>query len=390
MDNKIIFPAEVVSFTAEYHFNQHNNRSKIIYILTISCLVLSFIALSFIKVHVSVQGRGLLTPANERNIIKAPISGRIDMLYFKLNQPIQVGDILLTICTDVIDGQSEYLAKKETDIRLRIHDLTRLVQQKNGTKTSLSLKTPVYQQEQNLYLQQLTEADLQLENATIAFNRNKKLYDKRVLSEAEFEKFNYEQRAANNKKNLIQKQQISQWENTLVNLRTELADIISQQNKISKEKEFYTIKAPINGSILQYNGLMPGNFVALGETIAEISPDSGLIATVQISPKDIGLIRQGQSVRFQIDAFNYNEWGVVHGEVYDISKDVYIDDNQSPYFLVKCSLNEKSLQLKNGYIGTLKKGLSFQARFQVAKRTLFQLLYDQVDDWLDPHGNQPT
>jgi hypothetical protein len=33
---------------------------------------------------------------------------------------------------------------------------------------------------------------------------------------------------------------------------------------------------------------------------------------------------------------------------------------------------------------TLTKGLTLQAEFIVARRSLYQLIYDKADDWLNP------
>jgi HlyD family secretion protein len=51
---------------------------------------------------------------------------------------------------------------------------------------------------------------------------------------------------------------------------------------------------------------------------------------------------------------------------------------------VKCVLDQDHLALKNGFQGRLKKGMTLQARFFVTERSLFQLLYDDVNDWLNP------
>ena len=34
--------------------------------------------------------------------------------------------------------------------------------------------------------------------------------------------------------------------------------------------------------------------------------------------------------------------------------------------------------------GKLKKGMTLQAYFNVARRSLYQLLYDKIDNWLNP------
>ena len=47
-------------------------------------------------------------------------------------------------------------------------------------------------------------------------------------------------------------------------------------------------------------------------------------------------------------------------------------------------IDQKSLKLKNGYQVMLTKGLSLRAEFVIAKRSLYQLIYDKADDWLNP------
>ena len=116
--------------------------------------------------------------------------------------------------------------------------------------------------------------------------------------------------------------------------------------------------------------MQTGSFVSAGQKIGEISPDSALLAINYVKPSDIGLIKKGQKARFQIDAFNYNQWGLLTGMVTDISDDIVMI-NQNPYFKVKCKLNKDFLQLKNGYKGQVKKGMSFSVHFTIARRSLY-------------------
>jgi HlyD family secretion protein len=53
-------------------------------------------------------------------------------------------------------------------------------------------------------------------------------------------------------------------------------------------------------------------------------------------------------------------------------------------FKLLCSLDQNFLQLKNGFKGQLKKGIVVNARFEIIERSLFDLLYDKIDDWLNP------
>jgi HlyD family secretion protein len=87
-----------------------------------------------------------------------------------------------------------------------------------------------------------------------------------------------------------------------------------------------------------------------------------------------------------LDAFNYNQWGLASGKVNEISKDI-ININEQPVFRVRCSLDTRFLQLKNGYRGNLKKGMTLTGRFYLTDRSLWQLLFDKIDDWMNPNNN---
>jgi multidrug efflux pump subunit AcrA (membrane-fusion protein) len=166
---------------------------------------------------------------------------------------------------------------------------------------------------------------------------------------------------------------------------TELRQLNGQEAELDEQKKQYILKAPIDGSVQNISGVQNGAYVFANQKIGEISPDSNLIAFCYIKPADIGLIKKGQEVRFQVDAFNYNQWGLVLGKVIDISDDIIVINNNQPVFKVKCQLSQNHLTLKNGYKGYLKKGMNFTARFKVTNRSLYQLLYDKVDDWVNPN-----
>jgi len=88
-----------------------------------------------------------------------------------------------------------------------------------------------------------------------------------------------------------------------------------------------------------------------------------------------------------VDAFNYNQWGTILGEVVEISDDLTTVSENSVAFRVICKLEDLTLSLSNGIEGTVKKGMTYNGRFVIANRSLFQLLFDKVDDWINPSVN---
>lgn len=63
--------------------------------------------------------------------------------------------------------------------------------------------------------------------------------------------------------------------------------------------------------------------------------------------------------------------------------------SSSPAFKVLVRPAATFVTLPNGLRGELKKGLTLSARFLVARRSIFQLLYEDISAWLDPQAN-PT
>ena len=93
----------------------------------------------------------------------------------------------------------------------------------------------------------------------------------------------------------------------------------------------------------------------------------------------------------QVDTYNYQQWGLLEGKVAEVLPDI-VEINNMPCFRVRCVMNSNYLELPNGYKGYMKKGMTVTGRFFLTKRSLLQLLFDKIDDWMNPkiisHGNK--
>jgi HlyD family secretion protein len=84
-----------------------------------------------------------------------------------------------------------------------------------------------------------------------------------------------------------------------------------------------------------------------------------------------------------IDALNYRDWGAMDATVIDVADDASLN-GELPVFRVRCRLSRPDLRLRGGHRVPLGKGMTFRARFVIAERSLLQLLFDDVDEWLNP------
>ena len=178
-------------------------------------------------------------------------------------------------------------------------------------------------------------------------------------------------------------QQKATWENQRRELEERVKSIEGNISKIKVEENNYVVLAPISGTIESFSGFQVGSFLNASKAIATISATDNLIVESTVSPNDIGLIKKNQKVKFQIDAFNYNQWGLLEGKVIDIDRNITIQGEQA-FFKVRCSLNSIEMKLQSGYKTKVSKGMTLTTRHIITRRSLFDLLFDKMDDWLNP------
>ncbi|WP_165585834.1 HlyD family secretion protein [Pedobacter nototheniae] len=369
------------------YFRQTSARSQLIYSTTIAAVLLALGALPFLYATVSVKGTGLLQSSVEKAELLAPANGRLIAINLSDNQKVKKGATLLTIDATLANQQNNIINNSQSQLQQQLNDAQKLIKvvSKALSINNYQLQTALYTASFQQYQEQLQNAVNAKEQALHIYQRYKTLFEKKAVAQSEYEQYQFNYNQALSDYEMVNRKFITQWQTEANQYRNELRTLQNQKVQLNDQVKQYTLKAPITGSVQNLMGLQNGAYVYANQKLGEISPDSLLLAYCYIKPADIGLIRKGQQVRIQIDAFNYNQWGMLTGKVIDIADDIVMQNN-NPFFKVKCGLDKNYLQLKNGYKGQIKKGMTFSAHFTVAKRSLYQLLYDKVDDWLNPNG----
>ena len=379
-----IFPTEIIENTTEAYLPQVTVRSQIIYISVLVILIAALISLPYIKISVSTNSSGIVRTVAEKSDFKAITSGRVAAWLVKENQKVETGQNLVVLASEMLDSKISLVKFQQIEKQQFIHDLSILTRLDSVNLLSVrGLRSSLYAQQYNQLTYQLQESLQQQRKIKKELDTDRMLYKEKIISMREFDEKEYTYKRLLAEYRSAIERQLSQWQSDLTTHQISIAEIQAQESQLLKEKELYTIKAPVSGTIQQLVGKYPGSYVQAGEGLGLISPDSSLLVECYISPKDMGLLKKGMKVTYQIDALNYNDWGFAYGEINEIANDFEIIEKQ-PVFRVKCRLDTRSLKLKNGYATTLKKGMTLRARFIVTERSLYQLLYDKVDDWLNP------
>ena len=379
-----IFPADIIENTTESYLPKVAVRSQIIYVSVLLFLMAAIVALPFIKISVSTNSNGIVRTVAEKSDFKAIMSGRVSAWLVKENQKVEPGQNLVVLASEMLDSKISLVKFQQLEKQQFIHDLSVLTRlDTNNLYNVRGLKSSLYAQQYNQFTFQLQESLQQQRKIKKELDTDRMLYKEKIISMRDFDEKEYSYKRLLAEYRSAIERQLSQWQSDLTTQQIGIAEIQSQESQFLKEKELYTIKAPVSGTIQQLAGKYPGSYVQAGEGLGIISPDSSLLVECYIAPKDMGLLKKGMKVTYQVDALNYNDWGFAYGEIEEIANDFEVIEKQ-PVFRVKCRLDTKSLKLKNGYATSLKKGMTLRARFIVTERSLYQLLYDKVDDWLNP------
>lgn len=358
----------------------HKNKTKSIsiYLVIVVALVVFISSLPLVKIDISSQSRGIIRSTTDNVPLTSLVNGKVVYIHLKNNRLVHKGDTLVQLTQESLNSEKYTNESLASDLQNRISDLSRIV-----TSSNAVLSTPELQQEWNSYNSKKNELESKIAQAKIVYDRNKQLFDKGIIARAEFEKYSFDYTYSKQSLSSLIKSQKSVWQNQKRDLENQLKNLKGTLNKIDVESKNYVITAPISGTIENFSGIQVGSFLNASQPIATISATDQLIVESSVSPSDIGLIHKNQKVKFQIDAFNYNQWGLLEGKVIDIDHNITIQGEQT-FFKVRSILNKTELQLKSGYKTKVSKGMTLTTRYILTRRSLFDLLFDKMDDWLNP------
>ena len=375
--SKPLFPPEILEFSAETYYAKYNNQSRIIYLSVLIFIVAAIILLPVIKVDVTTQSRGVVRSSLENTIIQSSVYGEIGFYNISENKPVNGGDTLLVINTAQLDEKIELETMRKSENELFVRDISVLL---NGGAEML---TPKYRLENRRYRSSLEENKIRIDFLKREFEVARELYSKSVIPRSEYlkEENAFEMAVLSNAR--MQEEYKTSWQNEQTRLKLENMSIESAIRQLGKEKNNYVLTAPVSGTLTQVAGFQPGNFIVPNQMIATISASDSLLVECYLSPFDIGYIKENQEISCRIDAFDFRYWGSVQGRVTEILNDV-VEISGSPMFRVRCEIESDCLRLKNGYEGCVKKGMTLTCRFHLSRRSLWHLLFEKIDDWMNP------
>jgi HlyD family secretion protein len=362
---------------------RHASSGKGLYLTVIGLVIAAIVSMPFIQVPVVVQSDGIVRPSVERQEARAAESGIVAAMYVVNGAHVDAGDTLLTLEVEGVRARLallDSLAHAQAD---DLADLAALLAASDTTFGDATVRSP--HRRQQLIEHATVEVDL-LALATLArreADRARALLSRGFATAEDVDHYEAEERSAVAAVRAHREQTRTRWSDDYTRITAESRRLDSERSSLLETLSRYAVVAPVTGTVELTTLLSRGSVLQRGETVAIISPNTELIAEAWLTPRDIGLIHAGTPARLMIDAFNYRNWGVVDAVVSDIADDASLESD-GPRFRVRSRLTRTELRLPGGHRASIRKGMTFRARFVIAQRSLMQLVIDDIDDWLNP------
>ncbi|MDJ0599951.1 MAG: HlyD family efflux transporter periplasmic adaptor subunit [Crocosphaera sp.] len=234
-------------------------------------------------------------------------------------------------------------------------------------------------------LQEVTQANEQI------FQANQALRDLRsqmtqnqgelLLAQATVQQSQAEltqKKAQAQRKQLEAMQKLQRLEVEITQLRGKIAEnenlLMAAQSKL----QYKYLKAPISGTILSLDLKNTGEVIEAGQTVAEIAPDHvPLVVSAVLPDEEAGFVNVGMPAQVKLDAYPYQDYGVITGKVTEISADAESDEKLGEIYRVEIEL-ERDHILKNQEMIPFKPGQTVTADIIIRRRRIIDVLIDPI------------
>lgn len=143
------------------------------------------------------------------------------------------------------------------------------------------------------------------------------------------------------------------------------------------------IVSPVKGHVAQLFLHTTGGVVTPAEKLATIVPlDSPLLIRGLVQNKDVGFIEPKMDVSLKIDAFDFQKYGIIDGELLHVSRDSVEDKNLGLVYEVYVRPRQLMLMVE-GKETTISTGMSVSAEIKVGKRRIIAFFIYPLIKYLD-------
>jgi multidrug efflux pump subunit AcrA (membrane-fusion protein) len=167
----------------------------------------------------------------------------------------------------------------------------------------------------------------------------------------------------------------------------EIDEVINQYagtiSKCEAEIEFSSLKSPSSGIISSVGVNTLGAVVKPADVLFTIIPkDNELIARTALLNKDAGFVKAGREVSLKIEAYPFQEFGVIKGKVKSVSPHSFADEKLGFVYQIDIQM-EKDRFVKDGAEYFISSGMQARAEIKTGERRVIEFFLEPLVKYLD-------
>jgi hemolysin D len=173
-------------------------------------------------------------------------------------------------------------------------------------------------------------------------------------------------------------QQKEQLQLRLMELEAKISETKVLIAKATAEVKRRFVLAPSSGEVLSMKVRQTGQVIQPGEVLAEIAPQGQpLILSAWLPAQEAGFVKEGMPVKVKMEAFAYQDYGIISGKVNQIGRDSQTIDKVGSMYRVDIVLDQTSIRAKGEQI-QFKPGQLGTAEIVTRKRRMLDVLIDPI------------
>lgn len=137
------------------------------------------------------------------------------------------------------------------------------------------------------------------------------------------------------------------------------------------------VTAPVAGTIQALGNDVSGEVVKPGGLVAQIIPAGGVVAEVELDPRDIGHVSPGDEAELRMTNYDPNVVGIMRGTVETISATTFETRDSRSFYRVRIALDRDSLLPASRDL-PIQPGMTLQAQILIGSKSLLRYMLKPI------------
>lgn len=366
-----------------------NKAGTVIIFGIFTLLVTAIVWACLSKIDVVITSNGNIQPVGNLNVVQSNAGGTVTSINVSEGAYVEEGDILVELDTQLLDIDVEQLDKQKRILEVQQEVYTKLVRGEDGVFDNMGN----YDAELQNYIQAIRNTDISYQNSLVNLELQRSNAElNRQIAEVRLEQYRISgtQKQRQEQELVIEQSSLSIEQIDLqiqdakiqysAQIYSKLAEISSQMDEIANNlakyelsKESQQLSAPVSGYVNSIDVNTVGETVAAGQDLITIVPaDMPMEMVCYVKNMDIADVKLGMEAEIKLEAYPYNRFGTVKGEVTYISPSAFINEQMGSVYLVKLDIVDKNENIN------IISGLSGSVEIKTGKRTIMEYFMEPI------------